>query len=514
MITGKAIQAYSQHFNNKRKIRIENFRSLVMEEPIEIKPITLLFGKNGSGKSSFMKAIRFLGKNLFPLKAGATNYQIDDNTDLINFKECVGNNDISREIIIEYDELLEISSSEGWNKKFDYKLSSTFFDGKEGNDFKSLIHSDKSTDNPITIKLFPAQKNANIDKEFVENVALGKVSEMKEQFISVFGGSGNGYAGYPDNALFIKREFPKATENKWKKFFDYLDILPFANTFEDLRFTYYKSLANKLNFTKEDYEFLDDYIRKYLLIIPKLTEKFFVPFSIGPLREKPKSKYLLKGDKFQSSDYYGILNRIDEYYENYNPFYPGNKADESLDEYLSKQLSFFGLGKRILIKKKDGIGGIYVSDQDGTNYNLTESSSGLIQILPIIINEYFNEHDVPEYNFEQKGSRLNFLEQPELHLHPSLQTQLIEFLVKNLNTYIIETHSEHIVRKLQVLIAKGYPKERVAVYYFDKNNKTGITSIKEMELDEKGRFKEDWPDGFFDTDVQNTLDFFRELSKN
>ena len=76
-------------WKNCRKIRIENFRSLVMEDSIEIKPITLLFGKNGSGKSSFMKAIRFLGKNLFPLKAGATKYQIDDGTDLLNFKEIV-----------------------------------------------------------------------------------------------------------------------------------------------------------------------------------------------------------------------------------------------------------------------------------------------------------------------------------------------------------------------------------------------------------------------------------------
>ena len=35
-----------------------------MDTPIEIRPLTLLFGKNGSGKSSFLKALRFLGQNL------------------------------------------------------------------------------------------------------------------------------------------------------------------------------------------------------------------------------------------------------------------------------------------------------------------------------------------------------------------------------------------------------------------------------------------------------------------
>ena len=55
------------------------------------------------------------------------------------------------------------------------------------------------------------------------------------------------------------------------------------------------------------------------------------------------------------------------------------------------------------------------------------------------------------------------------------------------------------IRKIQVLIAKGdIDKNRVAVYYFNKDEKSGTTSIKEMEMEENGFFKEPWPDGFFD----------------
>ena len=65
--------------------------------------------------------------------------------------------------------------------------------------------------------------------------------------------------------------------------------------------------------------------------------------------------------------------------------------------------------------------------------------------------------------------------------------------------FIIETHSEHIIRKVQVLIANGkLDKDRVAVYYFDKDEKSGITSVRKMELEDNGFFKEPWPDGFFD----------------
>ena len=403
----------------------------------------------------------------------------------------------------------------GRNKKINYKLSSTFSNGIEEQDFKSLTITDKEIEYAFTLKLFPSQKNENYDEKTVENISWGKLSEMQEAFSSVFDGSGNGYAGYPNNTLFIKREFPKTKDSKWKKFYEYLDILPFATTLEELRFTYYNSLAEKLKFSKEDRQAIDYYIQNYLLIIPKLVGKIFVPFTVGPLREKPKSKYLLKGNKFDTKDYYGILSRIDEYRENYNPFYPGN-AVESLEDYINSTLSDFRLGRKIEVVKKNGVGSIYISDKKGTKYNLAEASSGLIQVLPIIVNEYFNIFErYPEFDFEIRGNRLNYIEQPELHLHPKLQTELIEFLTKKLNTYIIETHSEHIVRKIQVLVARGdLKKEMVAVYYFDKDEKTGITSIKEMELDEKGRFITEWPPGFFDTDTKLALEFLREISKN
>lgn len=485
-------EGFVPSYKNHRKIRIENFRSLDMEDPIEIKPITLLFGKNGSGKSSFMKAIRFLGKNLFPLKAGATNYQIDNDTDLLNFKEIVCKNDLSKEITFEYDEILEWENIDGHgrNKKINYKLLSIFSEGIKGQDFKSLTIEDKELD-AFMLKLFPSQKNESYDEKTVEEIPWVRGSEAEKSFRSVFEGKGNGYAGYPGNALFIKRELPKTKNSKWKKFHEYLDILPFATPLKDLGFTYYNSLADKLNFTDEDMKILDFYIQNYLLIIPELAEKFFIPFTVGPIREKPKSKYLLENNHFNTSEYYGILNRIDEYYENYNKFYPGNQADERLDDYLSRTLVDLGLGKKIQVIKKNGIGSIFVTDQNGAIYNLAEASSGLIQILPILINEYSNNYDFPKYDFEIAGSRLNFLEKPELHLHPSLQMKLIDYLAKSLNTYVIETNSEHILSQLQVLISAGkIKKESVSIYNFE--NEFGISKVREMKLSDNGSFIDSW----------------------
>lgn len=68
------------------------------------------------------------------------------------------------------------------------------------------------------------------------------------------------------------------------------------------------------------------------------------------------------------------------------------------------------------------------------------------------------------------------------------------------NAIYVETHSEHVIKKLQVLIAKKQLSlDDISVLYFD--NKNGKTSIRKLEIEENGFFKEPWPDGFFDESI-------------
>jgi len=85
-----------------KKIRIKNFKSLEDVE-IEVKPLTFFFGPNSSGKSSFLKAIMFFSKNLFPLNTGRTIYKLSDDVDLGSFKDIVINNDVTKKIVFEID---------------------------------------------------------------------------------------------------------------------------------------------------------------------------------------------------------------------------------------------------------------------------------------------------------------------------------------------------------------------------------------------------------------------------
>ena len=113
------------------------------------------------------------------------------------------------------------------------------------------------------------------------------------------------------------------------------------------------------------------------------------------------------------------------------------------------------------------------------------------------------------------------LEEPEIHLHPLAQSVLAELFVevsKERNVqFIVETHSEHLFRRMQTLIAKQQitPKD-AAMYFVERDGKAA--RMRPLELDEFGRVK-NWPEGFFgdalgETREQARLMFTRQQENN
>ena len=136
--------------------------------------MTFLFGKNGSGKSSFIKAVKFLSHNLFSIwdelhQGGPDSekyyYKIDDNLDLQSYSEIVLNNDISKKIIFEIKFLnaaLEI------NHLMNYYDRDTDTDISSDNSFYSIVSSDN---------VFEIVKDEQKENEFWES--LGKTDWKK-----------------------------------------------------------------------------------------------------------------------------------------------------------------------------------------------------------------------------------------------------------------------------------------------------------------------------------------------
>ena len=119
---------------------------------------------------------------------------------------------------------------------------------------------------------------------------------------------------------------------------------------------------------------------------------------------------------------------------------------------------------------------------------LVDMGYGLTQFLPVLVLCYY----VPE------GSTL-ILEQPGIHLHPKVQAQLADLLIeviteRNLRI-LIESHSEHLLNRLQRRIAEEKMSADDTALYFCRNDK-GVSKIERLKLDEFGNIA-NWPENFF-----------------
>jgi len=149
-----------------------------------------------------------------------------------------------------------------------------------------------------------------------------------------------------------------------------------------------------------------------------------------------------------------------------------------------------------------------------TRNDLTNVGVGVSQVLPIILVCLLS----PEES-------TIIIEQPELHLHPSMQLKLTDFFIATMlcnKQLIIETHSEYIINRLR-LRAINCPtenpiKDSLNIYFTENLNnnyktfKKGNTIFRQLEINEYAAMS-DWPDGFFDESSKNADEIISEISK-
>ena len=119
---------------------------------------------------------------------------------------------------------------------------------------------------------------------------------------------------------------------------------------------------------------------------------------------------------------------------------------------------------------------------------LTDVGFGVSQILPVLVLCFY----VPE------GATI-ILEQPEIHLHPRVQSGLADVLIdawkKRGIQILLESHSEHLLRRLQRRVAEEkIPKDEVSLYFCRAGDRG--SEITTLDLDLYGNIR-NWPDDFF-----------------
>lgn len=171
------------------------------------------------------------------------------------------------------------------------------------------------------------------------------------------------------------------------------------------------------------------------------------------------------------------------------------------DICLKADMEYFGIGNNYRITPIEGEAYIVeIKDQYGWA-NLSSKGMGNIQLFTLLMQLAVLTSINPN---KEKWA---FFEEPELNLHPEFQSKLADlFHTASINGChcFVETHSEYLVRRTQVLVANANFKDEKDIaennpfrtYYFDKDCKD--TPVYEMNYDTSGRFKESFGSGFYD----------------
>lgn len=223
-------------------------------------------------------------------------------------------------------------------------------------------------------------------------------------------------------------------------------------------------------------------------------------YYLGPLREYPKREYHWAGSSPEDVGQRGertIDAILAATRDNERRSLGYRRRSKAFQEMIAYWLNYLGLIQEFHLEEIAEGTNLYrafvKTSRAGVPTALTDVGFGVSQVLPALVLLYY----VPE------GSTV-LMEQPEIHLHPAVQSGLADVILnvavaRNVQI-IVESHSEHLMRRLQRRVAEEeVSAEDVKLYFVSKSN--GKAEASDLALNEWGEI-ENWPNNFFGEEMK------------
>lgn len=538
-----------------RGFGLENFRVFEKETWFDFAPITILTGTNSSGKSSLNKALLLLKENIL---LGFNSMELKFNEDAEHnlgsqdfvrynkeypfvFSFSVDNNHIYKFEFIKLEEemnrnanLKSISVIEKKGKndiiKFDFKYYQGQYIYKRLDSEEKIIENYEGSE----VKTFINYKyliNQNKDKKY-SKYNFNELLFSKKHFYDIILDEKNQH----DLESLLELELEVLSNNTYKinQPFALKDLLSSIES----RFTdfgiYYSDDVNGIvergeHFDNTENELIDNIQRK-LNVYGKHYEVFCTP----PYKIKTPNFALFMKELFNNS-FMSLFNTLNysfsniEYILNHraNPVRISNIFNQQKATYQSinsiinnniegDRLLFFNkwcneFNLNPMVKDIEGAGYNLFNKGKDKELNFSDVGFGYLQLLPIIV------------KCSLKQTNLIIIEEPETNLHPALQSKLADMFVDATKTFriqfIIETHSEYLIRRLQYLTAKKEikPEDTIIHYLFnpesDHTKETG-EQLRTIRIQQDGRLDKEFGTGFFDESTKLIEGIWNLASQN
>jgi predicted ATPase len=510
------------------RISLTNFKGISATTSIDLRPVTLLFGANSAGKSSVLQAMLYAREILERRNTDSDRTAVGGAAvDLGGFRNLVHKHDVELPIVLRFD--LDLSSVDLIDY-VDNAASEVVAEALSGEAKSAWVQMTvtwgRFADEPIQ-----ADYEVGIDGMPAARIASEPAQGGRH---AVFYNARHTWFGFEADTSDIEREYePDWVETRSSRIDGRVaGNRRFDTLFDEIRFVL---ASHDLGDYPEEFAFVLLAPGQYLLHCLKQLRY------VGPIRIVPDRTYQPSRSPDESRWSDGLaawdwihdasttqLAVLNEWLTRADRLNTGYRVDvkhykeldtdsmamvalaqgsDFLDHYemIQKEIEVLPVKTRILLRQ----------ERDFLDVMPQDVGIGISQVIPVVVSAL-----IP-------GDGITIIEQPELHIHPAIQVALGDLFIQQTHDmagtgkqFIIETHSEHLLlrllRRMRETAEGSVPADlelapdRVAVYYVE----AGIagTQIKNLGLNENGRFTDRWPRGFFEEREQEYFGDQQDIS--
>ena len=428
------------------RLRLENFKSWKDTGDIALKPITGIFGANSSGKTSLIQALLLLKQTADSADRGIVFHFGDGRTpvDLGDFGSVIHGHDTSNALTI----------SLAWKRARTLEV-------KDASTNRRVVRSSR-----VGFAVISQEAKSRSGKSLIVNSMAYRVGKV------LFGMSPDDNGKY---SLFTRQTDFEFARNRGRP----RPMPPPVKCY---------GFPDQVRANFKNAGFLSD-------LEFALEERLGAVYYLGPLRAPPERRYTWTGaqptDVGQVGEY--AVNAMLASRERGETIGQGRGRPRiTLEEYVAHWLKKLELIHDFRVEPlADGSPVFEVrvrKSPRAPEVLITDVGFGVSQILPVLVLCFY----VPE------GSTI-ILEQPEIHLHPAIQSGLADVLIDAWRTrkvqILLESHSEHLLHRLQRRIAdETTSEEEIGLFFCSADGSS--SNLTPLELDPYGNIA-NWPKDFF-----------------